>query len=153
MVFTPWETAHGEAAPAWLSVNSTVAIAPDDDSVDTNSVVIEGAGTINSFGACSTHVLKRVKFVPLVLREEEGAADRALPTILLVNSSTLNLLSGQQRSISKVSYGMYQCDADDAWSEIYFVQEGAAMVNELDERLKDLEQRVSALESRVYGKN
>jgi hypothetical protein len=33
------------------------------------------------------------------------------------------------------------------------VQEGAAMVNELDERLKDLEQRVSALESRVYGKN
>jgi hypothetical protein len=143
MTFTPWNTAHGEAAPVWLQVASMVPLAPMDDSVDTNTVVIEGAGTITSFGDCQNVVLKRVKFVPLVMA---GMADDRAPsaTILLVNSPQLNLLSGQQRSISKVSYGMYQCDGDDNWNEVYFVQQGAALVTELEERL-------AALEAKVFG--
>jgi hypothetical protein len=143
MVFSPWETAHGEAAPAYLRVDTTVALSPDDDSVDTNSIIIEGVGTINSFGASSHTVIKRVKFVPLALQ-----AERATPTILLVNSPNLNLLSGQQRSIGKTSYGMYVCDGADNWSEVYFVQQGSALVNELEQRLADLEKRLADLESK-----
>jgi len=136
MSFTPWSTAHGEAAPAWLSVAPVVPLAPMDDSVDTNTVIIEGAGTIRSFGDCQNFVLKRVKFVPLVRA--------AATTIILENSAKLNLLSGQQRSISKVSYGMYLCDGDNTWSEVYFVHQGAVLVS-------DLEQRLQALEDRVFG--
>jgi len=136
MAFTPWNTAHGEAAAAWLSVAPVVPLAPMDDSVDTNTVVIEGAGTIVSFGDCQNIVLKRVKFVPLVRA--------AATTIILQNSARLNLLSGQQRSISKVSYGMYMCDGDDNWSEFYFVQQGMALVS-------DLEQRLQVLEDKVFG--
>lgn len=139
MVFTPWFTAHGEAAPAWLACDTTVALAPDDDSVDTNSIVIEGTGIINSFGTCSKYVLKRVKFVPLVLRD---ADERAVPTITLVNSTNLNLLSGQQRSIKGPSFGMYLCDGSDSWSEVYFVQQGSALINELEERVAALEARL-----------
>jgi hypothetical protein len=140
-MFTPWETAHGEAEPAWLSVGQggVVALSPSDDSVDTNDVIIEGAGTINSFGESPHKVIKRVKFVPLVLKE---ADERAIPTIILNNSPSLNLLSGQQRSISKVSYGMYHCDGQDHWVEVYFVQQGSALVTELEERLAKLEAAV-----------
>jgi len=142
MSFTPWSTAHGEAAPAFLQCATVVPLAPMDDSVDTNTVVIEGAGTIISFGDCQNVVMKRVKFVPLVMAA--AGEDRASATILLVNSAFLNLLSGQQRSISRVSYGIYQCDGDNHWNEVYFVQQGAALVSEL-------EQRVRALEDRLFG--
>jgi hypothetical protein len=139
MPFAPWKCAHGEAEAALLRCASITALAPDDDSVDTNTVIIEGAGTINSFGPSSQVVMKRVKFVPLVLR---GADERALPTITLVNSPQLNLLSGQQRSISKPSYGNYFSEGDGTWDEIYFVQQGSALVSELEERIAALEQRL-----------
>jgi hypothetical protein len=140
MPFAPWKCAHGEAEAALLRVDSTVALAPDDDSVDTNTVVIEGAGTINSFGPSTQVVMKRVKFSPLVLR---GADERATPTIELVNSTSLNLLSGQQRSINKPAYGLYFCEGNDTWDEIYFVQQGSALVSELEERLAALEERLN----------
>lgn len=148
MVFTPWLTAHGEAEPALLRCADTVTISPADDSVDTNSVIIEGAGIINSFGDSPHNVIKRVKFVPLVLR---GADERAKPTILLVNSTNLNLLSGTQRSISNVAYGIYHCGGDNKWNEVYFVQQGTALINELEARLNDLEERVAALEAKVVA--
>jgi hypothetical protein len=143
MTFTHWNTAHGEAAPAWLSVAATVPLSPADDSVDTNTVFIEGAGTITSFGDCQHHVLKRVKFVPLVMVGREDMAASA--TIILENSARLNLLSGQQRSISKVSYGMYACDGNNKWNEVYFVQQGAALINELEERLQVLEEKINRI--------
>jgi hypothetical protein len=141
MIFTPWQTAHGEAQPAWLSVADTVAIAPMDDSVDTNTVVIEGAGTITSFGDCQNVVRKHVKFVPLVMRDGE----RAAATILLVNSPHLNLLSGQQRSISKEAFGDYQCDGDNNWTEVSFSQKGTALAGELEERIVALEEKMKDL--------
>src|SRR4029077_4323596 len=148
MVFTPWNTAHGEAAPAYLQCAATVALSPGDDSVDTNTVVIEGAGTILSFGDCPYIVMKRVKFAPLVLREGD---ERAPPggggsaTIVLENSARLNLLSGQRRSINAEAYGMYFCPGDGNWNEVYFVQKGSALINELEERLWALEERVNRM--------
>lgn len=154
MPFTPWNTAHGEAAPVLLRCEPTTALGPMDDSVDTNTVVIEGAGTIVSFGDCQRHVLKRVKFMPLVLRE---ADERAPPgggggggaVIELVNSAQLNLLSGQRRSINGVAYGMYHCDGANNWNEVYFAQQGTFTANVIDARIEALEARVTDLEQRT----
>jgi hypothetical protein len=152
MVFTPWNTAHGDASPELLRVEDTVVLDPLDDSVDTNTVVLEGAGTITSFGPSSRVVMKRVKFVPLVLiREGEEPDPQAVPSIQLVNSPMLNLLSGQQRSISKEAFGMYMSDGTDHWSEVYFVQKGTALAGDLEDRTNDLEARLAALESKVFG--
>jgi hypothetical protein len=153
MTFTPWNTAHGEAAPAWLQVSSTVALSPADDSVDTNTVVIQGAGTILSFGDCSYIVLKRVKFAPLVMAGHippgGGGGGGGGAVIELVNSPQLNLLSGQRRSINDEAYGMYFCPGDNHWNEVYFVQKGTASAFELEGRIADFESRLSVLESKV----
>lgn len=146
MAFTSWNTAHGEAAPAYLQAASEVPLSPADDSVDTNTVVIEGTGIILSFGDCPYIVLKRVKFVPLVL------AGRAPPAgggavITLENSIRINLLTGQRRSINDEAYGMYFCNGDNNWNEVYFVQKGTFTPAVLEERLADLERRVKQLES------
>jgi hypothetical protein len=136
-MFTPWETAHGDAEPAFLPCADTVALSPGDDSVDTNDIIIEGAGTITSFGDSPHRVIKRVKFVPLVVRGQ-GAA------ITLVNSTHLNLLGKKNRSIGDVSYGMYLSDGNNHWFEVYFTAQGQALVSEL-------EQRLIALEDKVFG--
>jgi hypothetical protein len=150
MPFAAWNCAHGEAAPVWLPVAEVVPLAPMDDSVDTNMVVIEGAGSILSFGDCQRHIMVRVMFTPLVMAgyvPPGGGGGQA--TIRLVNSLQLNLLSGQQRSISNVSYGMYLCDGDNKWNEVYFVQQGAAMVTQLEDRLAALETRLATLEAKT----
>jgi len=138
MVFTPWNTAHGEAAPSFLTVADTVPLSPADNTVDTNDVIIEGAGTITSFGDSPHKVIKRVKFVPLVLRAPGGGG----ASITLINSGILNLLGKKNRTISDVSYGMYLCDGSDHWSEVYFAQQGSALVSELEDRLAALEAKL-----------
>ena len=136
MAFAAWECAHGEAEPAFLQCASTVALSPADDSVDTNSVIIEGAGTIKLFGESPHIIIKRVRFVPLVLVTQAAPPSAS---ITLVNSPSLNLLGKKDRSISDISYGMYQCDGDNNWYEIYFVQQGTALLNELEQRVAALE--------------
>jgi hypothetical protein len=143
MPYVAWNCALGEASPAYLICMPTVPLAPMDDSVDTNSIVIEGAGTIVSFGDCQRIVMKRVKFVPLTTAERAGGA-----VIVLRNSPQLNLLSGQQRSINDISYGFYQCDGANRWNEVYFVQRGTALVSTLEERINALERRVEELETK-----
>ena len=135
MVFTPWETAHGDAAPAFLPCGDIVELSPADDSVDTNDIIIEGAGTITSFGDSPHNVLKRVKFVPLV----RARAKPPSASITLVNSAALNLLGKKNRSFGDISYGMYLSDGAGHWNEVYFVQQGAALVNELEDRVSALE--------------
>jgi hypothetical protein len=134
MVFTNWYTAHGEAAPAFLQCADIVPLSPADDSVDTNSVIIEGAGTITSFGESPHKVIKHVQFTPLVLRAQPGS-----PSITLVNSPHLNLLGKKNRAINDISFGNYFCNGDDVWTEIYFTQRGSATLTELEERIAALE--------------
>lgn len=150
MAYTSWNTAHGEAAPAYLQCAAEVPLSPADDSVDTNTVVIEGAGTILSFGDCSYIILKRVKFNPLVLRAPGGGGGAS---ITLENSARLNLLSGQRRSINAEAYGMYFCNGDNNWNEVYFVQKGtapatAASVSVVEDRIANLESRLNVLEDK-----
>jgi hypothetical protein len=96
----------------------------------------------SGYGNCCYVVMKRVRFVPLV------TADRAAPgaAITLVNSTALNLLGKKNRAIGGVAFGMYQCDGRDTWTEIYFATQGAALVNELEDRIADLESKLAAME-------
>lgn len=155
MVFTPWQTAHGEAAPAYLQCASTVPLSPGDDSVDTNTVVIQGAGTIVSFGDCPYIVMKRVKFEPLVLTGRVppgGGSVGGSSTIELENSLRLNLLSGQRRSINDEAYGLYFCNGDNNWNEVYFVQKGTftpAVMSVQEDRIANLESRLNVLEGKA----
>jgi hypothetical protein len=136
MSFIPWDCAMGEAAPVFMPVADEVALSPADDSVDSNSIIIEGAGTISSFGASPHKVMKRIMFIPLVLRAAPGS-----PAITLVNSAHLNLLGKADRSLSDTSYGFYKCNGADHWDEIYFVQRGDPTIRELEARIKILEEK------------
>jgi len=108
MAIIPWNCAHGDAPPVAIAAAATVAISPDDDSVDTNTVAITGSGTITSFGACSTPITKRVHFMPT-------------GTITLVHSSPSLRLSGSvNKTITQESFGEYQCDGASNWTELSF---------------------------------
>lgn len=124
MGITPWQCAVGDAPSKTLNVASTVALAPPDDSVDTNKVVIQGTGTISSFGPppgpqlidpstdppeiVAIGVTKQVTFVPT------GGS------ITLTNSANLTLLGGVSRTIANKSYGNYSCDPTGHWVEMSF---------------------------------
>ena len=108
MQIVPWVCALGDAPPVTLPVAATVAIAPPDDSVDTNKIIISGNGTISSFGATAPLVTKDVTFNPT------GG------TITLVNSAQLVLLGGSNRIISAQSFAKYASDGLGHWQEISF---------------------------------
>jgi hypothetical protein len=130
MVFTH-DCAHGDAASVTLQCADVVALAPLDDSVDTNFVHIEGMGTITSFGE-GPRITKRVLFLPT-----DGA------TITLVNSPALVLLAGKQRIIRGTAHGEYICDGEGRWIESYFAETGVLAV---EHRIDELERRMAELE-------
>ena len=130
MVFTH-DCAHGDAASVTLQCADIVALAPLDDSVDTNFVRIEGAGTITSFGE-GPRITKRVLFLP------------AGGTITLVNSPTLVLLAGKQRIIRSTAHAEYVCDGEGRWIESYFAETGLLAV---EHRIEELERRMAELEN------
>jgi hypothetical protein len=134
MTHTPWNCARGDASTAEISVADTVNIAPDDDSVDTNSITLVGLGNIRSFGLCSNRITKTIRFLP------QGG------NIKLINSLALNILGKKDRTISHEGYGTYICHGDSNWIEFYFTDAGTYITAE---EYNDLEARVSALEIQV----
>ena len=117
MPLSPWNCANGEPAPATLACSATVDIAPADDSVDTNAIVITGSGTIASFGdGPGSPIRKRVTFKPA-----------NATTIVLKNTPpALVTLTGADRQINQQSLGEYLCDADGHWTETSFAGTGSA---------------------------
>ena len=100
MPFAPWNCAHGDSPPVALPVGNTVAIAPPDDSVDTNRIVVSGNGYIYSLGPGPTDengnpwpVTKQVVFEPT----------SASQPIVLVQGADLNLLGGVSRTVAVTS--------------------------------------------------
>ena len=124
-----WRCAHGEAPPVTLACARRVAIAPLDDSVDTNAVRIKGEGTIESFGE-GPPVVKRVMF--------------AAGITLNHNPPSLELLTGRDRIITSPAVGLYACIGGDAWYEIQFTMSGH---DEPSRRIDELEQRMTSLEA------
>jgi hypothetical protein len=101
----PWKCALGDAPAATLNVAATVEIAPPDDSVDTNKIIITGTGTISSFGTDAPLVTKDVTFAP------------AGGSITLVNSLQLALLGGN-RTMGGQSFSRFASDGLGHWQEI-----------------------------------
>ncbi|WP_028164112.1 hypothetical protein [Bradyrhizobium elkanii] len=130
MPILQWRCAHGEAPAVTLPCAATVAIAPHDDSVDSNVVLITGKGTIESFGD-GPHIIKRVLFEP---------------GITLKHSAQLQLLSCTDREISTAAVGWYACDGAGHWHEVHFSATGAA---ELTRRLEVILRRFDEIEARL----
>jgi hypothetical protein len=123
-----WRCAHGEAAPVTLACARRVAIAPLDDSVDSNAVRIKGEGVIDSFGE-GPPVVKRVMFPAGVT--------------LVHNPPRLELLTGEDRHINSPAVGLYACAGGDAWYEVNFSMTGR---DELSRRIEALERRLTDIE-------
>jgi hypothetical protein len=127
-----WQCAHAEAPAVPLRCAPTVAIAPPDDSVDSNLVLIEGSGRITWFGD-GPPILKRVMFSPQTC------------ITLQHNPPSLSLLSCRDRTITAPAVGMYAADGAGHWSEVHFSGTGAA---EISRRMDAIEQRIADLERR-----
>jgi hypothetical protein len=123
-----WRCAHGEAAAVTLACARTVEIAPLDDAVDTNLVLIEGTGTIEWFGEAPP-IIKRVLF-------QAGVT-------LKHNPPRLSLLSCMDRIITTPAIGLYASLGDSHWSEVHFTETGA---RELSRRLDRIEARLAEIE-------
>jgi hypothetical protein len=131
MPILEWRCAHGEAPAVTLACARTIELAPRDDSVDSNVVLIEGAGTIEWFGD-GPPVIKRVLFPPgITLRH---------------NPPQLQLLTCLDRRINTPAVGLYASDGEGHWSEVHFTATGAA---ELSRRLDRIEQRLDDIERRL----
>jgi hypothetical protein len=126
-----WRCAHGEAPAVTLACphNGRLAIAPLDDSVDSNAIRIKGEGAIESFGE-GPAIVKRVMFTPGITLKH--------------NPPRLELLTGHDRIITSPAVGLYACAGGDAWYEIHFSATGDG---EPSRRIDELEQRLAALES------
>ena len=128
MPILQWRCAHGDALPVTLTCAETVAIAPHNDSVDSNIVRIAGCGIIEWFGD-GPPITKRVIFGPGI--------------VLVHNPPRLELLTDADRSIAALSVGTYSCDGAGNWREVHFTSTGAA---ELSRRLDLLEERLARVE-------
>lgn len=140
MPILPWACAHGEAAPVVLACAELVDIAPPDDSVDSNAIIIEGEGEILSLGfGPGGFIRKRIVFRPT-----PGEPDGPAPTIILQhNPPQLTLSTGSAREITEESYGEYVCNDQGHWFELYFTGTGASSA---ENKLIALERRINELE-------
>lgn len=128
MPILQWRCAHGEAPAVAVACARTVELAPIDDSVDSNVVLIEGAGTIEWFGD-GPPILKRVLFPAEIT--------------LLHNPPRLQLLTCQDRKITTPAIGLYASDGNGRWNEVHFTATGA---EEITRRLQRIEQRLADIE-------
>ena len=110
MSIVPFQCAVGDSQPITIQVGSTVALAPPDDSVDTNDVILSGHGTINSFGVgqMGVPVTKRVWIQPV------GGS------ITIVSSPSLLLLGNVNHTTSNQSIAEYHWDGVSKWIEQSF---------------------------------
>ena len=131
MPILQWRCAHGEAPAVALACARTVEIAPLDDSVDSNVVIIKGGGTIEWFGEAPP-ILKRVLF-------QAGIT-------LKHNPPRLSLLCCMDRYITTPAIGLYASSGDGSWSEVHFTETGvrdlSRRTDKILERLEDIERRL-----------
>jgi hypothetical protein len=115
-----WHVAHGEAQPVTLPVAATVELAPSDDSIATNTVIISGNGTINSFGPAALDSTPDDDFgTPICITKKVIFQPDTAP-IVLTSSPTLLLLGAATRSIATKCIGYYSCDSLGNWTEESF---------------------------------
>jgi len=139
MSTVPWACAAGDAPPVTLPCAATVAIAPPDDSVDTNNVVITGTGTIYSFGPSPMAIIgfqvdsngdaiEDSNGDPIPIKQPQGCTKHIIfepisdvQPIILAGSASMILLGGASRTIAKKTHGTYSCDLLGNWTELNIV--------------------------------
>ena len=119
MPFGPWNCALGDAPPKTLPLASTVAISPADDSVDTNTVIVQGTGNVYALGPAPVSV---DGVTPWQVTKQVTWQPAGGPITLVHNPPWLNLLGVTNRTINDASIGKYQCDASGRWTELSFSQ-------------------------------
>jgi len=136
-----------------------VDIAPPDDSVDTNAIIIEGFGEIDSLGlGPGGFIRKRIVFRPSApqLPGQRPAGGGPAPTITIRhNPPWLLTVTGNNRIVRAESYAEYVCNDNGHWFELYFTATGAASferrIEALEQRLIELERRLSKQPSEPTG--
>jgi hypothetical protein len=132
-VVAPFVIAFGDAPSKTLPAAATVAIAPADDSVDTNRIIITGSGTINSFGIAyggqtraqylnDPDDVAATDDVITVTKRVEFRPDAGQVITLHHDPLNVSLLGGADRVIKTKSFGEYQSDTTGYWCEISFAQ-------------------------------
>lgn len=129
MPVVPWTSAVGDTPPVTLtfSTNPTYAtlidLCPSDNSVDSNTVIIQGPGTISSFGnGPGVNILMKVYFQPYTdLVSNPSITLQNVPPGTLGTPPTISLLGGANRTITHNSMGVYSCDELGNWTELYFI--------------------------------
>jgi hypothetical protein len=127
-----------------------VDIAPPDDSVDSNGIIIEGEGDITSLGTGpGGFINKRIVFRPAGNahgKEPPGEGGPKPEITLHHNPPELVLITGQDRIITEECYGAYVCNDQGHWFELYFTPTGAAAT---ENRLAAMETRLLEMEQRL----
>jgi hypothetical protein len=110
-------------------------LAPRDGGIDTNNVILHGAGLVESFGPGreGLELTVNVAFSP------DGMI------LLRHNAPDLVLMTGQDRVIDTLSFGRYRCIGG-YWHEISFDETGA---NNLERRVTAQRDRIEELERRI----
>lgn len=132
-------------------------IAPPDDSVDTNLIVIVGRGEIDNFGfGPGGFIRKQIVFRPSEIANPLNKPDplkpKPPPPVITVrhNPPWLLTATGNNRVIEQESYAEYICNDAGNWFELFFTWTGVAnfenRLNLLGQRVDELEQRLIKLE-------
>jgi hypothetical protein len=121
-MFAPFDVAFGHASVMTLPVAATVAIAPPDDTVDTNKIIVTGTGTVSSLGPGPLPTYGQPdEEVPTpwgVNKQVTWIPQDATHPIILINSPTLNLLGSVNRTITVKTICDYSWDPiAQGWTE------------------------------------
>jgi hypothetical protein len=116
MTFVAWDCAAGDAPSVVLPVTATLPIAPPDDSIDTNRIVVMGNGTVSALGpgpidpdtGLAWEITKQITWEPTSATQ---------PIFLQHNPPYLNLLGAAPRTITTKLIGSYHCDVNGYWTE------------------------------------
>lgn len=120
-------------------------LAPPDDSVDTNAIIIEGFGEIDNFGfGPGGFIRKRIVFRPSFPTQQAPGGGGPKPTITVRhNPPWLITTTGHNRVITAEAYAEYVCNDQGNWFELYHTSTGAMA---FENRINTLEERIAALE-------
>ena len=136
----PFITSLADSPIVTLPAGPTVDIAPGDvvtnpdappeetigiigsgwgtNAVDTNRVIVNGSGTINSFGLANGGQRDEFGNVVVITKRVEFQPDAGQTITLHHNPPTLVLLGNADHAITTKSFGEYQSDTSGNWTEI-----------------------------------
>lgn len=128
MSFMPLRCAVGHGPDLTIPAAATVALAPNDNSVDSNRIIITGSGTINSFGVVGQEITETPEDSVgqiLITKQVFFQPDTGKTITLHHNPPALTLMGGLDRTIASNSIGTYSSDPNGNWIEEGFTNQSS----------------------------